>query len=96
MPTQPTNNENTPMSQEFNQTVMNEVTNQGAKIGVVWVAIGITSWAEAASFLAFVLSALALCEYLWKKVVRPLCVRMNWLQPSKKRVKLVEVDQDEQ
>lgn len=90
-----TNKENASMSQEFNQTVVSEVTNQGAKIGVVWLAIGITSWAEAASFLAFVLSALALCEYLWKKIVRPLCVKMGWLRPIKQRVKLVEVDQDE-
>lgn len=79
------------MSQEFNQTVVNVVANQGAKIGFVWFSIGITTWAEAASFLAFVLSALALFEWLWKKMIRPFCVNMGWMAPAKNRVKLVEV-----
>jgi hypothetical protein len=35
------------------------ITNQGPKIAAVWVAWGITTWQEAAGFLAFILSALA-------------------------------------
>lgn len=89
----PTNLEATLMNQEFNQTVVNTVTNQGAKIGVVWVSIGITSWAEAASFLAFVLSALALVEYVWKKILRPCFVKRGWVKPAKHRVKLVAVEE---
>jgi hypothetical protein len=92
METIPTNNTKViPMSQQSYENV----ANQGAKIGIVWISIGITSWAEAASFLAFVLSLLALCEYLWKKVVRPLLVRFGYMKPIKHKVKLVEVDSDE-
>lgn len=68
------------------------VTNQAAKIVGIWAAIGITSWAEAASFLAFVLSALALGEYIWKKVVRRLLERTGYVQP--KRRKIVEVEDE--
>lgn len=50
------------------------VDNLPIKLGVVWGAIGVTSWAEAASFLAFVLSVLALGEWLWKKLIRPFLV----------------------
>lgn len=89
-----TNNKAKPMSQEFNQTVVNTVANQGAKIGFVWFSIGITTWAEAASFLAFVLSALALIEWLWKKLVRPFCVSMGWLKPTHHRVKLIETEDE--
>ena len=83
------------MNQEFNQTVVNTVTNQGAKIGVVWLSIGVTSWAEAASFLAFVLSALALIEYVWKKILRPCFAKRGWVKPAKHRVKLVAVEEQE-
>ena len=74
---------------KFDGTHMNlqqeAVTHQAAKLGVVWAAIGITSWAEAASFLAFLLSLAAVCEYLWKKVVRPILVRSGYVQPRKRR-----------
>jgi hypothetical protein len=68
------------------------VTNQGTKLLFVWGSIVITSWAEAASFLAFVLSALALCEYLWKKVVRPALVHFGYIAPRAKKLQLVEVE----
>lgn len=80
-----------PMTQEFTQTVVSTVANQGAKIGIVWISIGVTSWAEAASFMAFVLSALALCEYLWKKAIRPMGVRLGYCKPRYHRIKLIEV-----
>ncbi|MDM5178501.1 hypothetical protein PO883_14985 [Massilia sp. DJPM01] len=59
-------------------TTGNEAAAQVAKIGTVWAAIGITSWAEAASFLAFLLSLAALCEWLWKKL-KPVAIRRGWI-----------------
>lgn len=61
------------------------VANQAVKIGGIWMAIGITSWAEAASFLAFLLSLAAVCEYLWKKLIRPTLVRYGKLPARKRR-----------
>ncbi len=74
------------------QQAYEQVAHQGAKIGVVWLSIGITTWAEAASFVAFVLSALALCEYLWKKIGRPVLESLGYIKPIKRKVKLVEVE----
>lgn len=61
------------------------IAHQGAKIGAIWATIGITSWAEAASFLAFLLSLAAVAEYLWKKAIRPLMVRYGYAEPRKRR-----------
>jgi hypothetical protein len=83
------------MSTEFNETTVNVVASQGAKIGFVWAAIGISSWTDAAAFLAFVLSLLALSEYLWKKMIRPMLASMGYCSSAKKRVKLVEVIEEE-
>lgn len=58
---------------------------QGAKIGGLWLAIGITSWTDAAAFLAFLLSLAACCEYMWKKAIRPLMVRYGYAKPRKRR-----------
>lgn len=80
------------MGQQFNETTVNAVANQGAKIGAVWLSVGITSWTDAAAFLAFVLSALALTEYVWKKIVRPILVDFGYLKSAKKRIKLIEVE----
>lgn len=80
-----------PMSQ-INQEV---VANLGPKIGAIWVAIGVSSWSEAAGFLAFILSFLALSEWVWKKVARPTLVHFKIMQPAKRKIKLVEVEDDE-
>lgn len=69
------------------------VSNQALKIGAIWTVIGITSWAEAASFFAAILSALALGEYMWKKWFRPMLVHLGYLSP-KRKLKLVEVDDE--
>lgn len=88
-------NGDTPMTQQFQQTVVNEVANQGAKVGVVWAAIGISSWSEAAAFLAFILSALALGEYVWKKILRPILEHFGYCVQRHKRIKLTEIPHDE-
>lgn len=42
-----------------------------AKIVTAWAAIGVTSWAEAASFAAFLYTILLIGEWLWKKLLKP-------------------------
>jgi hypothetical protein len=56
------------------------VENQAAKIVSAWALIGITSWAEAASFAAFLYSALLILEWLWKRVFRPLAMARGWVK----------------
>lgn len=80
-----------PMSQ-LKQEV---VAHVGTKLGAVWTAVGLSSWSEAAGFLAFILSFLALAEWVWKKALRPILVHYGKLKPLKRRVKMVEVEDDE-
>lgn len=57
----------------------------GLKIGSAWGAVGITSWADAASFLAALYTFLLVLEWLWKRAVRPFCEERGWLKRSKRR-----------
>jgi hypothetical protein len=41
------------------------------KAATAWAAVGITSWADAASFLAAIYTAVLLAEWLWKRLIRP-------------------------
>ncbi len=50
------------------------------KAATLWGAIGITSWAEAASFAAFLYSMVLLSEWLWKKLIKPFCISRGWLR----------------
>ena len=43
-----------------------------AKIASVWAAVGVTSWAEAASALAFFYTLCLLANWWWTKFWRPL------------------------
>lgn len=52
----------------------------GAKLGSVWAAVGITSWAEFAAALAAIYSALLISEFLWKKAIKPFLQWRGWLQ----------------
>jgi hypothetical protein len=56
-----------------------QVENQTAKIVSAWALIGITSWAEAASFAAFLYSLLLISEWCWKKVGKPLLIRWGYI-----------------
>lgn len=80
-----------PMSQQTQEVV----TNLGPKIGGIWLAIGVSSWSEAAAFMAFILSFLALSEWVWKKALRPLMVHYGYAKPDKRKIKMIEVDDDE-
>jgi hypothetical protein len=59
-----------------------QIENQTAKIVSAWALIGITSWAEAASFAAFLYSALLILEWLWKRVFKPLAVARGWVKAT--------------
>ena len=62
----------------------NETAEQAVKVFAVWASIGITSWADAASFLAFLLSLGALCDWLWKKI-KPIAIRRGWIADRRVR-----------
>ncbi|MDT9046445.1 hypothetical protein RSW49_22620 [Escherichia coli] len=50
-----------------------------AKIAGIWAMVGVTSWSEAASFAAFVLTMYMLARNIWKDFIRPFCERRGWL-----------------
>lgn len=41
-----------------------------AKAASVWAMVGITSWSDAASFLAFCYTLVLIGEWLWKRIFR--------------------------
>ena len=41
-----------------------------AKLISVWMLIGITSWTQAASFVAFLYTSILIGEWCWKKIKR--------------------------
>lgn len=43
----------------------------GTKLFSVWAAVGITSWADFAAFMAAMYSLLLVCEFVWKKMLKP-------------------------
>lgn len=55
------------------------------KIGTAWAAVGITSWADAASALAFCYTLLLLLEWVWKRLARPFAERRGWLHRPLRR-----------
>ena len=68
-----------------------------AKSLSLWALIGISSWADAASFaaalagiLAAFYSVLLISEWFWKKVWRPLAEWRGWIKPMRRRVITVE------
>jgi len=71
-----------------------EISHPVTKVVSAWTAVGITSWADAASAATFIASALAalytlllLSEWFWKRVWRPLFARFGWfgLEPAEQR-----------
>jgi hypothetical protein len=57
-----------------------EIAAPVAKAATAWAAVGITSWAEFASFLAAVYSALLIAEWCWKRFLRDFAKRRGWLK----------------
>lgn len=55
------------------------------KVVTAWTAVGFTSWADVASFLAAVYTALLIAEWLWKKFGRPFAEEHGWIRRKKRR-----------
>jgi hypothetical protein len=54
-------------------SIHNEPVSQPIiKVATAWAAVGITSWAEFASFLAALYSLLLILEWVWKRIIVPL------------------------
>lgn len=51
-----------------------------AKVASAWAMVGVTSWSEAASFLAFCYTGLLISHHIWKNWIRPFCVYRGWLK----------------
>ncbi len=58
----------------------------GTKLGTVWAAVGITSWADFAAFMAAVYSLLLVAEFVWKKLARPFLEWRGWIEPKGKPI----------
>ncbi|WP_290872056.1 hypothetical protein [Aquabacterium sp.] len=56
------------------------------KVFSMWAAIGITSWAEFASFLAAIYTMFLMGEWLWKKLFKPIAVRHGWIEAPRNYV----------
>ena len=51
------------------------------KIIWIWGVVGITSWSEAASFMAFCLTCWVLGRHIWHDALRPLLVHFGAIKP---------------
>lgn len=74
----------------INPSIKNQMNDRGsvvsqplAKIATVWAAVGVTSWADFASFLAALYSAILISEWMWKRIIRPILISKGWLKASK-------------
>jgi len=50
----------------------------------VWAAVGITSWSEAAAAAAFCYTVILICEWVWKRLLRPMLERRGVIAPKAK------------
>jgi uncharacterized protein HemY len=55
------------------------------KIASAWAAVAVTSWADFAAMLAAFYTLLLICEWFWKKVIRPACEIRGWVKRKKRR-----------
>lgn len=55
------------MPNELNLPPSETVSAPLAKIGTAWAAVGVTSWSEAAGFLATVYTLILIGEWVYKK-----------------------------
>lgn len=69
------------MSGETNSAVAAPI----AKVATAWAAVGFTSWADVASFLAALYTLLLILEWIWKKWVRPFCEDRGYFKRRSRR-----------
>lgn len=68
-----------------NQEQATTVALPGAKIASAWLAVGITSWSDAAAALAALYTVLLILEWVWKKLARPFAERRGWVRRKSRR-----------
>jgi O-antigen/teichoic acid export membrane protein len=62
-----------------------EIQNQVVKVASAWGVIAFTSWAEFAAFLGALYTMVLLTEWFWKKMWRPLLVRLGYLPADRRK-----------
>lgn len=62
-----------------------QAIQDGARVGGILALLGFGSWSELAAFLAALLSFLMICEWVWKKAIRPYLEHTGRLQPRRRR-----------
>ena len=55
------------------------------KIASVWAAVAVTSWADFAAMLAALYTLILICEWVWKKFLRPFSEAKGWVKRTKRR-----------
>lgn len=81
----PDNNKNSWRENGMANTDVAQAAIDGAKVVSVWTAVGITSWGDAASAMAFLYTALLALEWIWKKLARPFAEKRGWLTRKARR-----------
>lgn len=62
------------------------VASPGVKLATAWLAaLGISSWSDAAAFIAFIYTLCLLGEWLWKRVGRSFCEKRGWVKRAQRR-----------
>lgn len=57
-----------------------------AKVASAWGVVAITSWADVASMLAALYTFLLLCEWCWKRFLRPFAEKRGLVKRLKRRI----------
>lgn len=65
-----------------------------AKVAGVWGVVGITSWSEAASFMAFCLTCWIFGRHVWRDALRPMLERFGYVKPLTTGQQIADAIQD--
>lgn len=57
-------------------------TSAWAAVGLAH--IGVNTWGDAAAMLAALYSFALICEWLWKRLLRPIAESRGWVKPKKR------------
>jgi hypothetical protein len=60
------------------------IENKLEKVFSLWALIGVTSWAEFASFLGAIYSMLLISEWFWKRFLKDQFLVWGWLKATAK------------
>lgn len=71
-----------------------EATVVVAKLGSVWASVGVSTWSDAASMFAAILSMLFILEWFWEKIIRPFLEDRGVMKRKRRRASDSELDQD--